>query len=94
MWLAEIERVRCGSKQTRNGESSGTWAGEWQAMALKTLIRRAIKTMALTPDVADKLDYALSNEDAKMGKPDSFIDVTPGEPTAPAEGREKIGATE
>ena len=94
MWLAEIERVRCSSKQTRNGESSGTWRDEWQAMALKTLIRRAIKTMALTPDVADKLDYALANEDAKMGKPDPYIDVTPGDPTAPAEGREKIGATQ
>ena len=98
MWLAEIERVRKISKQTdrKTGESydTSTWFNHWGPMALKSLIRAATKSMALTPEANSQLDYILGKEDERIGMPDSFIDVTPGEPTAPAEGREKIGATE
>ena len=93
MWGAEIERVRKMSKQTdRSGETKyGTWRDHWQAMALKTVIRAAVKTMPLTPEVSSDLDYALGKEDEKLGAVDSFIDVTPGDPARPEEGRKAIG---
>jgi recombination protein RecT len=93
MWLAEIERVRCMSKQTgKDGDTKyGTWRDHWQAMALKTIVRQAIKLMPLTPEVSEQLDYALGKEDEKMGISDPFIDITPGEPETPEDGRTKIG---
>ena len=93
MWAEEIERVRRMSKQTdRSGETKyGTWRDHYQAMALKTVIRAAIKLMPLTPEVSSDLDYALGKEDEKMGMVDDFIDVVPGDPATPPEGRLPIG---
>jgi len=93
MWFDELERVRKLSKQTpKDGESTfGSWFEHWGPMACKSLLRMARKTMPLTPEVSEQLDYALGKEDEKMGISDPFIDITPGEPETPEDGRTKIG---
>jgi recombination protein RecT len=94
MWLEELERVRRLSKQTdRSGASKfGPWRDHWGPMAFKSMIRQAIKLMPLTPEVAADITYALSKEDERMGLADPVLDITPGDPETPDEGRRKIGA--
>jgi len=94
LWLEEIERVRKLSKQTgRDGVSKfGPWVEHWQAMALKTVVRAAVKLMPMTPETSSAVEQVLSQEDSKLGMIDEFIDIPVDEPQTPEEGRRKIGA--
>jgi recombination protein RecT len=87
---AEIERLRMKSKKA----DDGPWRTDYSAMVMKTIVRAATKLMPLTPAEDALLARAFEVEDAKLGQPDPFIDVTPGAPTSPPDGRLPIGAKE
>jgi len=52
MTLAEIERVRAVSR----AKNSGPWTQWWDEMARKTVIRRLLKYVTLSPEVARAVD--------------------------------------
>jgi len=62
MTVAEIERVRSVSR----AKNSGPWVQWWDEMARKTVIRRLLKYVTLSPDVARVVDRDEEGEFAEM----------------------------
>jgi recombination protein RecT len=52
MTKAEVEAIR---KRSRAGES-GPWKTDWNEMAKKTVVRRAMKFVTLSPELADAVE--------------------------------------
>jgi recombinational DNA repair protein RecT len=79
MYRDEIETVR---KRARGGDS-GAWVSDWEAMALKTVIRRLCKFLPLNPE---HQSYVAKDEYAEAGVLEEYIDadgVVVEEPQAP-----------
>lgn len=68
MWVEEIERIRKMSKAS----DSGPWITHWEEMAKKTVIRRLIKYLPLSPDISRAVTL---DEYADAGIQSDIIDV-------------------
>jgi recombination protein RecT len=63
MWREEIDDIRTRSKAGR----SGPWSTDYGEMARKTVTRRALKWVPLTPDVEFAIATAVEGEDRVLG---------------------------
>lgn len=86
MTKAQVDKIRSRSRASE----SGPWVTDYDAMALKTAIKQAMRTAPLTVDLSDAIEADTQAE---------LVDVTPSKPTltalptpAPMEGIETEGA--
>jgi len=59
MSVEQVEKIRAGSR----AGGSGPWVDHWDRMAIKTVLRRALTKIKLSPEVREKMHNIFVNED-------------------------------
>lgn len=86
MYRDQVEAIR---KKSRGGET-GAWVSDWEAMALKTVIRRLCKFLPLNPEYQAAITVG---EYAEAGVLDDYLETAEeGAPLLPEEPRNQLDA--
>ena len=88
MSVEQVEQVRQGSA----GRNSGPWTDHWDRMAIKTVIRRALTKIKLSPEVSEQIHELLVREDTGKPNPKFALNGTKEDYEISEEEQEKVQA--